>query len=446
MKNQHSNIGQIDVDYGKLPPQAIDAEQAVLGALMLENEAIQTVSGIVSTNSFYKPEHQKIFEVIQSISNRNKAVDLLLVTQELIDIGQLETVGGAGYITGLTRKVASAAHIEHHARIIEQKYLQREIIRTSTEMLTMAYVDTADVDDLIVQWRKHSNELDNSHTIEDTGTCIQDVLKNTVLEIESDCNHINNKTTPGITTGFPSFDQNTGGWRDGSLIVLAARPGIGKTSFALFFALSAAKAGNWVNIFSFEMNKEDLARIMLATESGVYRSDIRDGYLQSTDWEKLNDAISRLEKLPIIFKDASGMTVSQVQAIIRKNNKNGKCDFAIVDYLQLIKSPKNKFNRELEVSEISRTLKTTALTEKIPILALSQLNREADGKTPKLSNLRESGAIEQDADLVAFLRKPDQDQNLIELIIAKHRRGRLGTASIYYNDEMTRFSETIFQE
>ncbi len=424
--------------YGQIPPQAIEVEEAVLGALMLERDAYSNVSGIIDTQSFYKDEHQKIYEAIKQLSKNNSPVDLLTVTQQLHKSGQLNEILNPAIITGLTRRVVSSAHIEAHARIIAQKYFARQMIARSSEMLKMAYSDE-DTEILSNSWRRFGDELENVFTVADSGTSFKNVLKNTLKEIEADCAKANENKTPGITTGFDSLNINTGGWRGGNLIVLAARPGVGKTSFALYFALEAAKAGHWVNIFSLEMNKEDLARILLATESGVYRSSIRDGYLQKSDWHKLNNAVASLENLPVIFRDASGMNVNQIQATIRKNRKNGKCDFAIVDYLQLVKSSQSKAIRELEVSEISRTLKTTALAENIPILALSQLNRGAEGETPKLSHLRESGAIEQDADLVCFLQKMENSQ--IRFIVEKHRRGQTGNMDIFCNSEMTRFSE-----
>ena len=427
--------------YGKIPPQAIDVEAAVLGALLLESEAFQSISTIIREESFYKEEHKRLFSVIKSIASENKPVDLLIVTQKLKDCNMFDEVGGPAYITQLTRQVASAAHIQYHARIIAQKHLQREMIKASTEIQTKAYDDMIDVDDIISDWIRRGDELENTSNIADTGVFISDVLAKTIEEIEEDCKRNKENKTTGIPTGFKSFDFSSGGWRPGNFIVLAARTGVGKTSFALFFALTAAKAGYWVNLFSLEMSKEDLARILLASESGVYRSNIRDGVLGTEDWPKLNEAIAHIENLPIIFHDASGINVNQIHAAIRKNKKNSRCDFAIVDYLQLVKPSANKQIRELEVSEISRTLKSTALEEKIPILALSQLNRSADNETPKLSHLRESGAIEQDADLVCFLSKQESISNIIRFTVAKHRRGRLGDIEIHCNDEMTKFTE-----
>lgn len=443
MKNNKMDIKQINTVYGKLPPQAIDVEEVVLGALMLESEAYSKVYPLIDERSFYKDNHQKIFAIIKSLVDKNTPVDLLMVTQELKNQGKLDEVGGTGFIARLTRNVASAANIESHARIIAQMYVKREMIKKASEILEKSYDNSIDVDDLIFVWRSSGDELESTFNVADSGSVISSVLKSTVKQIEEDCKRVSDKRTCGITTGFNSLDTNTGGWRGGNLIILAARPGIGKTSFALFFALEAAKAGYWVNIFSFEMNKEDLARIILAAESGIYRSNIRDGILNETDWPKINKAVGRLEGLPIVFRDSSGMNVHQVQANIRKNRKNGKCDFVIVDYLQLVKSSSNKQIRELEVSEISRTLKSTALNENIPILALSQLNRSADDvESPKLSHLRESGAIEQDADIVCFLSKKNESE--IRFKVAKHRRGSLGEIDICRNKEMTCFSENSF--
>lgn len=434
-------IEQINAQYGKIPPQAVDVEEAVLGALMLERDAYVTVSDIIDTPSFYKEEHQNIFDVIKYLSVHEKTVDLLIVTQELRNRNLLDKVGGPLFITQLTSRVASAAHIGFHARIIAQKFIQREMIRKASEIIKMAYDDHEDVENLSEAWRKYGDQIEDVFTVADMGSSLKTVLKSTIKEIEEDCVRLKENKSPGIPTGFAQLDTNTGGWRPGNLIILGARPGTGKTSIGLHWAVMAAKAGYSVVFYSFEMRAEDLTKILLAVESNIYRSNIRDGNLTSTDWTQLNKAVSTLERLPITIQDSAGLTINQVQSSIRKNRKCGKCELVILDYLQLTKSSQPKAIRELEIAEISRTLKITALRENIPIIALSQLNRAADGETPKLSHLRESGAIEQDADLVCFLHKPDSNQNVIRLSVAKHRRGRLGEIDIHCNDQMTRFSE-----
>lgn len=429
-----------DYQLGLVPPQAVEVEEAVLGALMLEQDAFASVSDILKSESFYKDEHRKIFEAIKYLSTHEKPIDLLMVTQELKNRNQLDEIGGPLYVTMLTSQVASALHIEAHARIIAQKYYQREAIRLSSEIAKKAYNDD-DPEEIGLFLRKSNDELEDIFTVANSGTSFNTVLRDTVRAIEHDCKATEENHSPGIPTGFKSFDISTGGFRNGNIIILAARPGVGKTSFALHFALTAAKAGFWVNFFSLEMSKEDLSRIILSAESGVYRSDIRDGYLSGDDWKTINQAIGRIQNLPLIFRDASGMTISQIQGAIRKNRKNRRCDFAIVDYLQLVRPSDTRAIREQQIAEISRTLKTTALNENIPIMALSQLNRAADGEAPRLSHLRESGSIEQDADMVCFLHKPTDDSSIIRLTAAKHRRGKLGEIDIYANSEMTRFSE-----
>lgn len=441
MNTPNINIDDLNTLYGKIPPQALELEEAIIGAIMLERDALSKITGIVDSSSFYDERHQCIFETIKNLAKKGMPVDLITVTKELKDLKQLETIGGPAYITKLTRRVASAAHIESHAKIIAEKHYARELIRRCTEMINQAY-ENEDVDILRTNWKNNSETLDNIFTIADSGSVINKVLATTLQEIEADCILAKENKTPGIPTGFPSLDVNTGGWRKGNLIVLAARPGVGKTSFALYFALEAAKAGNWVNFFGLEMNKEDLVRIILSSESGVYRSNIRDGFLENNDWKKINEAVSTLENLPIIFKDASGMNVNQIHEAIRKNRKHNRCDLVIIDYLQLVKSSLTKSIRELEVAEVSRTLKTASLTENIPIITLSQLNRAADGEVPRLSHLRESGAIEQDADLVIFLHKNEPAEPIIRLIVAKHRRGKTGEIDIHTNNEMTQFLES----
>ncbi|MGV8133772.1 MAG: replicative DNA helicase [Mangrovibacterium sp.] len=424
-----------------VPPQAMEIERAVLGACLIDQDAFSTVSGIVSPESFYEPNNRLVYSVIADLNRNNKPVDILTVTQSLNDRGWLESVGGAFYVIQLTSEVAGSHNVEHWSYIVAEKYFQRQSITRARQIINACY-SSDETDSIADLWRKSENELSSIFTSSDTGSGMAQVIGDTIREIESDVVAAREQRTPGITTGFPSLDVSTGGWRDGNMIILAARPGVGKTSFALHFALSAAKAGFWVNFFSLEMNKEDLMRILISAESGIYRSNIRDGFLKDEDWHTINDAVTKLERLPIVFKDAAGMTINQIQSAIRKNRKNGRCDIAIIDYLQLVKSSQAKSVRELEVSEISRTMKTIALNEGIPVMALSQLNRAADGETPKLSNLRESGAIEQDADLVLFLHRPNQEQSIIRLSVAKHRRGRLGEIDIRANDEMTRFSET----
>lgn len=438
--NNQSTIEQINAQYGQLPPQAIEVEEAVLGALMLERDAYEMISGLLDTNSFYKEEHRKIFEVIKSLIRQDKRVDLLMVTQELKDRTQLDEVGGPGYITQLTRRVASAAHIEFHARIIAQKFMQRELIRVSSEIQMKAYDDTIDVEDLIGFSRSSLDGIENLTAGASPGKTSAVVAKEAVKDLEADVEANKKGEAPGISTGLTDLNRSTGGWRDTNLITIAARPGVGKTSFALFLAVTAARQGKWVNFYGLEMKSADLFRILLSGETDIDRSDIRDGKIEDPDWVKINLAVGELERLPIIWNDDPDMNINQIVANTRRNRKAGKCDMVIVDYLQLVSPSDKKAIREQQIAEITRKFKQTALREEIPVIELSQLNRDIDkrnDKEPNLSDLRESGAIEQDSDVVIFL----YDHNGIKLKIAKNRRGKKGHPDFWANEEKTHFAD-----
>ena len=438
-KKQTSTIDDINLQYGKLPPQAVEVEEAVLGALMLERDAMQVVSGIIDTGSFYRDENQKIFEAIKTIFDKDKPIDLMTVTQYLKDNDLLDQVGGPGYITQLTRRVASAAHIEFHARIIAQKYIQRELIRISSEIQTRSYDESVDIDDLIEFSRSELNTIDNFLVCSNPGKMMEVVAKEAVIAIEEDVKAIKEGTVPGISTGLYDLDESTGGWRNTNLITIAARPGVGKTSFALHLAVTAARQGKWVNFYGLEMKSTDLFRIILSAETDIERSDLRDGRIEEPEWAKINIALVELEKLPIIWNDDPDMTINQIVSNTRRNRKAGRCDMVIIDYLQLVSPSDKKAIREQQIAEITRKLKQAALRENIPIIELSQLNRDIDKRTdkePGLSDLRESGAIEQDSDVVIFLY---ESNNQIKLKISKNRRGRRGHPDFWANEGKTKF-------
>ncbi len=441
---QKSNLDELNARYGKLPPQALDVEEAVLGALMLERETYQVVSGYIDTLSFYKEAHQKIFETIKSVVTKNKPVDLLTVTQELKDRGILDEVGGPAYITQLTSRVASVAHIEFYARIIAQKFIQREMIRISSEIQSKSYDDSLDVDDLFDFTRSELNAIDNFITSANPGQITEVVAKNALHDIDADAKAIQAGISPGISSGISDLDRALGGWRNTNLVILAARPGVGKTSFALHLAVTAARQGKWVNFYGLEMKNEDLFRILLSGETDIPRSNIRDGRLDSIDWEKINVATGQLEPLTILWNDYAGTTVAQIKANTTRNKKAGKCDIVIIDYLQLMKPTDKKAIREQQIADMTRTLKETALSENIPVICLSQLNREVEKRTdkePNLSDLRESGAIEQDADVVLFLYENDG----LHLKIGKNRRGKRGKVNFQANEEKTQFTDVELQ-
>jgi len=426
---------------GKVPPQAIEVEEAVLGALMLEKDAYHTVQAILKPESFYKEEHKKIFNVIKDLASKEKPIDLLVVTQALKNRGELDEVGGPFYITQLTSRVASAAHIEHHARIIAQKFIQRECIRIGSDLIKASFDDNEDIETIISNLKINISEVEGYSLSSNMGGAQAEVCRNAIIEIEKDCQTVKAGKSPGIPTGFRDLDYSTGGWRNTNLIVLAARPGVGKTGLALHFAIKAARAGNFVNFYSLEMKKEDLFRIILSGESGVNRSDIRDGTLKESDWIPINNAVTNLESLPIIWYDHAGITPAQIKANTANNRKKGRCDIVIIDYLGQVKPLVKRNVREQEVAETIRIFKEIALNENIPVICLSQLNREVEsreGKRPQLSDLRESGAIEQDADLVLMPYREKEDNSFI-IKVAKNRRGRIGDFKILANDEMTVF-------
>ena len=426
-------------DLGKIPPQDIETEKAVLGSLMIEPDSIHKVSNLINKGSFYSDDHRKIFDAINRLEIASKPIDLITVTRSLKELGTLEEVGGAIYITELTSHVASAAHIEHHAMIIQQLHIQREMIKISTETISEAYEEGADIEDLLNSLKRKISALEDSSLGSNTGMFQSDVFQKMIIEVEADCREHAKGKQPGITTGIYELNRATGGWRNGNLVIFASRPAVGKTSLALHFAKKAAKSGKWVNFYSLEMSAPDLQRIMVSGESGINRTILRDGLLEDKDWDTINALSANYEKLPIKWIDYAGLTANMIKSNTIRNRKAGKCDLIIIDYLQLIKPYDKRAIREQQISEISRTLKEVALSENIPVICLSQLNRAAANEKPEFHHLRESGAIEQDADVVIFPWK-DKDLNYT-LSIAKNRRGRVGPIIIYANDELTVFGD-----
>lgn len=433
-------VEQINAQYGKIPPQAVDVEKAVLGALMLERDAFHRISDVIDAPSFYKNEHQKIFDCIKKLSSESKPVDLLTVTRSLIDLNLLDEIGGPMYVTELTSKVASAAHIEFHAKIIAQKFIQRELIRISSEIQVDSYDDTSDIDDLINNARTKLNDVDNLILCSNSGQTSQVVASDALKELEKDCVATRSGVSPGVSTGLRHLDEVTGGWRKTNLIILAARPSVGKSSLALHFAYIAAKNGVWVNFYGLEMKNHDYFRILLSLLTGIPRSDIRDGNLTTEQWKQIHDATGILETLPIIWNDNPSVSASNIRSNTIRNKRAGRCGLVIIDYLQLLKPSDKKAIREQQIADMSRTLKETAMSEDIPIIALSQLNRDVEkrsDKEPGLSDLRESGAIEQDADAVLFIWDPEEPK----LKIGKNRRGKIGRINFWANKEKTIFAD-----
>ena len=442
--------------FGKVQPQALELEEAVLGALMLDREALPTVMDILRPHSFYLEAHQTIYRAIIGLFERSEPVDLLTVTNALKKSGEIEKIGGAYYIVELTNRVASAANIEYHARIIAEKQILRELISVSTKTIRDAYDETTDVFDLLDNTEKGlfavtQNNL--SRTIESMGTLSTRVLKN-IEELSKKQDGLT-----GVPSGFTDLDRLTSGWQPSDLIILAARPGMGKTSFVLATALNAAKDFQKpVALFSLEMANTQLVQRMVSMEAAIPGPKLRSGKLEPHEWQQLQSAIERLNDVRVFIDDTPGINIFELRAKCRRLKMQHDIQMIIIDYLQLMtgggENNRNS-NREQEISGISRALKGLAKELNVPVIALSQLSRAVEtrggSKRPLLSDLRESGAIEQDADIVSFIYRPEyygleEDENgmslkgVAEVIIAKHRNGATDTVRLKWTGEFAQFS------
>lgn len=440
--------------FGKIPPQAKELEEAVLGAMMLEAGAVAAVIDILKPESFYVNAHQHIFQAIHNLFNKSKPVDILTVTEELKRMGTIEDAGGPFAITELTGRIASAANVEHHARIVAQKFIQRELIRISSEIIKEAYEDTTDVFELLDRAEQNMFSVVDRN-LRRSYNPMSNLLSKALTELENIKNHQDKLT--GIPSGFTELDRVTGGWQKPDLIIIAARPGMGKTSFVLSIARNAAVDYNKpVAIFSLEMSSLQLVNRLISGEAELEGEKLRRGTLEPYEWMQLEHKAHKLSEAPIYIDDTPAINIFELRAKCRRLKKQHDVQLFIVDYLQLMAaSPDSKAgNREQEISNISRSLKSIAKELDTPIIAISQLSRavETRGGTrrPQLSDLRESGAIEQDADLVIFLYRPeyyqlDVDENnnptrgVAEIIIAKHRNGALRTVYARFIDKFAKF-------
>ncbi len=442
---------------GKLPPQAIDLEEAVLGALMLEKDALSSVIDILKPEVFYVDKHQKIFHAIHQLFEKSSPVDILTVTAHLRQLGELEMIGGAYYITELTNRVASAANIEFHARIIIQKFIQRELIRISTEVIQSAYEDTTDVLDLLDKAEKNLFEIAQNNLRRDSRK-MDDLMHETLKEIEALKDKKDGLT--GVPSGFTDLDRMTSGWQKSDLVIIAARPAMGKTAFVLTCARNAAvEFDKPVVVFSLEMSSVQLVNRLISGETEIEQEKIRKGTLEEWEWQQIHSKIGRLEQAPLILDDTPALNIFEFRAKCRRLKSQHDIQLIIIDYLQLMhgKSADSKGggNREQEIGSISRALKSVAKELNVPVIALSQLSRAVESrpggsKKPMLSDLRESGSIEQDADMVLFLYRPEyygltEDENgqptqgVGEVIIAKHRNGETGTVRLKFVGKFVKF-------
>lgn len=442
--------------FSKLPPQARKLEEAVLGALMLDRDALSNVLDILQAESFYDQAHQLIYKAILRLFEDSKPVDMLTVSNELRSSGELEAAGGHTYILSLTEKIASSANIEYHARIVAQKYIQRELINVSNRIIRDAYEDTTDVFDLLdsaEQGLFDIAEKNMSRSYETMGSLASKALK----QLEELKNREDGLT--GVPTGFADIDRLTSGWQPSDLIILAARPGMGKTSFVLSLARNAAvDFEKGVAVFSLEMSALQLAQRIISMEAEVSSQKLRNGQLEDYEWQQLQSAIERISEAPIFIDDTPGINIFEIRAKCRRLKMQHDIQMVIIDYLQLMSGggENQKGNREQEVSAISRALKMLAKELNVPVIALSQLSRAVEvrggSKRPQLSDLRESGSIEQDADMVSFIYRPEYYQiledeegqslkGIAELIIAKNRHGALDTIKMRFTADFARFSD-----
>ena len=449
------NIRPIDNSYGHLQPQALDMEQAVLGALMIDKDAFSIVSEILRPETFYEPRNQKIYQAIQTLNMSERPVDIMTVTEQLKKDGTLEDVGGPAYIMDLSSHVASSAHIEYHSRVLAQKFMARQLISFASVIETKAFDETQDVDELMQEAEGSLFELSQKNMRQDY-TQIDPVVKNAVEILQRAAANTDGLT--GISTGYTDLDDKTSGWQNSDLVILAGRPAMGKTAFALSLAKNIAVDDRVpVAFFSLEMSNVQLVNRLISNVCEISGKKILNGQLDQEEWKRLDSRLRRLQGAPLYIDDTPGMSIFELRTKARRLVREKGVRMIMIDYLQLMNANGARFgSRQEEVSTISRSLKGLAKELDIPILALSQLNRGVEGregnegKRPMLSDLRESGAIEQDADMVLFVHRPEYYRiftddhgndlrGMAQIIIAKHRKGATGDVLLNFRGEFTRF-------
>jgi len=458
---QSKNKGKgtvINLEQGKIPPQAVDLEEAVLGAMMIDKKGVDDVIDIIHANVFYKPAHQFIYEAIFKLFENSEPIDLLTVSNQLRKDEKLDAVGGDFYLISLSQKVSSAAHIEFHARIILQKFIQRRLITISSEIITNSYNETVDVFDLLDEAETKLFDITQGN-LKKSSEAAHNLVTQALKKIEEISNQ---EGMSGVPSGFNKLDQLTSGWQQSDLIILAARPGMGKTAFVMSMAKNMAIDFNIpVAIFSLEMSSVQLITRMISSETGISSDKLRKGNLETYEWEALNVKVKNLSNAPIFIDDTPSLSVFDLRAKARRLVSQHGVKMVIIDYLQLMtagSTTKGTGNREQEISMISRNLKALAKELSVPVIALSQLSRAVEtrggSKRPLLSDLRESGAIEQDADIVSFIYRPeyygltewdDEErtpcEGQAEFIVAKHRNGGLENIKIKFIGRLAKFTD-----
>ena len=436
MKDQNSEV--------RLPPQSVEAEQALLGCILIENSAISKVVGMLEPESFYKPAHSKIYNVMLGLFEENEKIDTITVVDRLQKSGELENVGGAYYVTGLSTETASSENVEYYGKIVSDKSTLRNIISTSIDLSTLAYEGKSEVTAILDKAEQKLFELSQNFT-RGGFVQIEDMLHNV---LDKWGNHKKGQFL-GVASGFSDLDKKLSGFQKSDLVILAGRPSMGKTALALSMARNAAVDHNMkIGVFSLEMSCAQLTERLITAEAKVDSHLVRDGRLPAKDWKKLSKAAGSLAKAQIYIDDSADLNIMELRAKARRLKAEKDIDAIFIDYLQLLNVPGRTESRQQEISFISRSLKALAKDLDIPVIALSQLSRALEArqdKRPMMSDLRESGAIEQDADVVLFVYRPivyskkEEDEGQGEIIISKHRNGPTGIINVAFFDKYARF-------
>ncbi|MBQ1461540.1 MAG: replicative DNA helicase [Selenomonas sp.] len=437
----------------RVPPQNIEAEQAVLGAMLIKKEAIIEVQEILRPDDFYREIHRIVYEAMVRLQNNDEAVDLVTLTEELRKTDMLDKVGGLGFITQLANIVGTAANVSYHAKIVKEKAELRNLINVATEIAGKAYEDSDEVENIMDEAEKKILAVASRQ-----GGGAFESMKNIVMRTFERINILYESKggLTGISSGFKDLDKLTAGLQKSDLILVAARPSMGKTAFTLNIASYVGLHGGSVAFFSLEMSKEQLMQRMLCSEGGIDASRLRTGQLDEVEWNKLVGVADKMSRAPIYIDDTAGITVMELRSKARRLKAEHGLDLIIIDYLQLMqgRASKNSDNRQQEISEISRSLKALARELDVPVIALSQLSRSVESrqiKKPMLSDLRESGSLEQDADIVMFLYREDyydkdtENKNITEIIVAKHRNGPVDSVQLFFQKEYTKFRDLLMQ-
>ena len=437
----------------RIPPQNIEAEQAVLGAMLIKKEAIAEVQEILQPDDFYREAHRIVYEAMVQLRNNDEAVDLVTLTEQLRKSEQLDKIGGLAFVTQLANAVPTAANVVYHAKIVKEKAELRSLINAATAIASAAYEDNTDVENIMDDAEKKILAVasrQNGGAFESMKSIVMRTFERINVLYES------KGGLTGLSSGFKDLDKLTAGLQKSDLILVAARPSMGKTAFTLNIASYVGTHGGKVAFFSLEMSKEQLMQRMLCAEGGIDATKLRTGQLDTQAWNKLVHVADTLSRAPIYIDDTAGITVMELRSKARRLKAEHGLDLIIIDYLQLMQGrpSKNADNRQQEISEISRSLKALARELDVPVIALSQLSRSVESrqiKRPMLSDLRESGSLEQDADIVMFLYREDyydkdtENKNITDIIVAKHRNGPVDTISLFFQKEYTKFRDLLVQ-